>query len=205
MFLEILVHKVERKKKEKKEGIQNCLQLGSRKLTPRPRPRPRLKLGHQNIPTSSFLSRTCPEQHYYTTMSSRTATTARLLQQSHRSSRHILRPIRTQSTLSFPTRRPTSPTAIATPILPSSSRLLPPPRNCQYSISTMNTTTNPIFAENANPEQLSAPLQSLLEKQWTLDDEGMGVAKTYYFKTYTKCLVRSYRSSFVVGWSGICD
>jgi 4a-hydroxytetrahydrobiopterin dehydratase len=42
-----------------------------------------------------------------------------------------------------------------------------------------------------NPEQLSAPLQSLLEeKQWALDEEGMGVAKIYYFKTYTKCLVR---------------
>lgn len=56
----------------------------------------------------------------------------------------------------------------------------------------MNTPTNPVFAENVNPEQLLAPLQSLLEeKQWNLDEEGMGVAKTYYFKTYTKCLVRS--------------
>jgi hypothetical protein len=167
-------------------------------------PRPRPKLGHQNIPTSSFLSRTCPEQHYYTTMSARTATTARLLQKSYGPSRCILRPVRVQSNLSFST-CPTSPTAIATPILPSSSRL-PPSRNRHYSIPTMNTTTKPIFAENANPEQLSAPLQSLLEEeQWTLDDEGMGVAKTYYFKTYTKCLVRSYHSSLVVGWSGICD
>lgn len=68
----------------------------------------------------------------------------------------------------------------------------------------MNTTTKPIFAENANPEQLSAPLQSLLEeKQWTLDEEGMGVAKTYYFKTYTKCLVRSCPSFLYFVGSGL--
>lgn len=72
-------------------------------------------------------------------------------------------------------------------------------------MATTNTPTKPIFAEDMNPEQLSAPLQSLLEeKQWTLDEEGMGVAKTYYFKTYTKCLVRFCRSFLVfLGRSGL--
>ncbi|EED14080.1 MFS monocarboxylate transporter, putative [Talaromyces stipitatus ATCC 10500] len=55
--------------------------------------------------------------------------------------------------------------------------------------SSISTPKTPIFAESENPEQLSAPLQSLLdEKQWTLGEGRMMIAKTYYFKTYTKCL-----------------
>lgn len=46
------------------------------------------------------------------------------------------------------------------------------------------------FAEHANSEELSNSLRVLLaEKEWVLDDEGTGVSKTYWFKTYTKCLV----------------
>jgi hypothetical protein len=53
-------------------------------------------------------------------------------------------------------------------------------------------SADPVFADFANREQLSALLQPLIEqKRWTLDEDRAGVAKTYYFKTYTKCLVRS--------------
>ncbi|KAE8547993.1 hypothetical protein TMatcc_009826 [Talaromyces marneffei ATCC 18224] len=121
-------------------------------------------------------------------MSSRTATTARLLQQSHRSSVRILRPVRTRSSSSFSTCCPAWSGPLAMTTQPPST--LPPSQNRHYSsLPTSDTPTKPIFAEDVNPEQLSAPLQSLLEeKQWNLDEEGMGVAKMYYFKTYTKCL-----------------
>lgn len=129
-------------------------------------------------------------RHNTTTMSARTATTARLLHQSHHVSRRLFRPVRNSSFFSSPTcssmwSRPAA-TAIASP----SSRLSSS-RNRHYSaMSTINKSTRPIFTEGVNSEQLSAPLQSLLEEeQWDLDEEGMGVVKTYYFKTYTKCLV----------------
>jgi hypothetical protein len=37
--------------------------------------------------------------------------------------------------------------------------------------------------------QLMAESNALLEGGWTLGEQ-MGVGKTYFFKTYTKCLVR---------------
>lgn len=135
-------------------------------------------------------------------MSSRTATTARLLQQSHRSSVRILRPVRTRSSSSFSTCCPAWSGPLAMTTQPPST--LPPSQNRHYSsLPTSDTPTKPIFAEDVNPEQLSAPLQSLLEeKQWNLDEEGMGVAKMYYFKTYTKCLVRSLSFLALLGRIG---
>ncbi|OKL63021.1 hypothetical protein UA08_02047 [Talaromyces atroroseus] len=50
-------------------------------------------------------------------------------------------------------------------------------------------SAEPVFPDSVNCERLSALLRSLIEqKQWTLDEDRAGVAKTYYFKTYTKCL-----------------
>ncbi|KAH8688855.1 putative MFS monocarboxylate transporter [Talaromyces proteolyticus] len=50
-------------------------------------------------------------------------------------------------------------------------------------------STSPLFAPGVDPAQNTAPLQSLLEQSlWSLDADRMGVTKTYYFKTYTKCL-----------------
>lgn len=49
----------------------------------------------------------------------------------------------------------------------------------------------PIFAEGVDREQALPRTQALLDQgQWKLDEERMGLLKTYYFKTYTKCLVR---------------
>lgn len=161
-------------------GIRHCPQLGLALLMT-----PELKLRPPKHPNFIILS----SRNTTTTMSARTTTTVRLLHQSNRPDCRIRRPIRYRSSSSFSAFRPTW----SAPILPLSSRL-PSSLNRHYSsVPTLDTPRQPIFAENVNPEELSVPLQSLLdEKQWSLDDEGKGVAKTYHFKTYTKCLVRSY-------------
>lgn len=50
----------------------------------------------------------------------------------------------------------------------------------------------PIFSEGANEELLMAEMQALSNSDWILDEEQMGITKTYYFKTYTKALVSLY-------------
>lgn len=48
---------------------------------------------------------------------------------------------------------------------------------------------DPQFAEGTNPEQARQGLQSLQEQGWVLDEDGQGVKKTYYFKSYFKAVV----------------
>lgn len=50
----------------------------------------------------------------------------------------------------------------------------------------------PHFSIEADKEQLTGELNALLEKKWVLDEERMGIKKTFYFKTYTKCLVSAF-------------
>jgi 4a-hydroxytetrahydrobiopterin dehydratase len=47
----------------------------------------------------------------------------------------------------------------------------------------------PKFSDGADQSELKAETEALLEGGWTLDEAQMGVSKTYYFKTYSKCLV----------------
>jgi hypothetical protein len=48
----------------------------------------------------------------------------------------------------------------------------------------------PVVAEGSNQEPLLAQTRALIDQEsWALDEDRMGVIKTYYFKTYTKCLV----------------
>ncbi|KAL1995399.1 hypothetical protein VTN49DRAFT_1586 [Thermomyces lanuginosus] len=50
-------------------------------------------------------------------------------------------------------------------------------------------TMEPVFAEGVDREQALPRINALLDQgQWKLDEERMGLLKTYYFKTYTKCL-----------------
>lgn len=49
--------------------------------------------------------------------------------------------------------------------------------------------SEPQFAEGIDAEQVRPLVDALLEKGWKLDDDGMGVLKTYYFKTYFKAVV----------------
>ncbi|KAL4893136.1 transcriptional coactivator/pterin dehydratase [Aspergillus ambiguus] len=49
-------------------------------------------------------------------------------------------------------------------------------------------TTQPQFAEGADADQLRADLNRLTERGWTLDDEGLGIKKTFYYKSYFKAV-----------------
>ncbi|KKZ58441.1 hypothetical protein EMCG_00931 [[Emmonsia] crescens] len=53
----------------------------------------------------------------------------------------------------------------------------------------LNSAIQPKYA-SATPDetkQLVTETNSLLNSNWSLDEEQMGVKKTFYFKTYTKC------------------
>lgn len=47
----------------------------------------------------------------------------------------------------------------------------------------------PRFAEGEDPQQLGSDTAALQQQGWTLDTEGMGVTKTFYFKSYFKAVV----------------
>jgi hypothetical protein len=52
-----------------------------------------------------------------------------------------------------------------------------------------NSVMGPKFSEGADKSQLMRESNALLEGGWTLDEEQIGVKKTYFFETYSKCLV----------------
>lgn len=47
----------------------------------------------------------------------------------------------------------------------------------------------PKITEGRDESKVMAEANALFDCGWILDDEEMGVKKTYYFKTYTKALV----------------
>ena len=49
----------------------------------------------------------------------------------------------------------------------------------------------PKVSEGQDTRKVIAETNVLLGKGWALDDEEMGIKRTFYFKTYTKALVRS--------------
>ena len=49
---------------------------------------------------------------------------------------------------------------------------------------------DPQFSEGTDPEQARQGLQALQEQGWALDEDGQGVKKTYYFRSYFKAVVR---------------
>lgn len=49
----------------------------------------------------------------------------------------------------------------------------------------------PRFAEGEDPQQLGSDTVALQQQGWTLDTDGMGVTKTFYFKSYFKAAVSS--------------
>lgn len=48
----------------------------------------------------------------------------------------------------------------------------------------------PIIAEGEDRDMLTTSLSALLESGWQLDENNVGVRKTYHLKTYTKVMVR---------------
>lgn len=54
----------------------------------------------------------------------------------------------------------------------------------------------PKLSEGQDEIRVTAEAKALLENGWRLDDEEVGVKKTYHFKTYTKALVLSVSGAF---------
>lgn len=57
-------------------------------------------------------------------------------------------------------------------------------------LSTISTM-EPKISEGQDESKLITEMRALAENGWILDDQDMGIKKTYYFKTYTKALVTS--------------
>ncbi|KAG5298481.1 pterin-4-alpha-carbinolamine dehydratase [Histoplasma ohiense] len=70
-------------------------------------------------------------------------------------------------------------------------RTNPVSRQRYFSMASpnLNSAVQPKYASTLPDEtkQLAAETNSLLDSNWSLDEEQMGLQKTYYFKTYTKC------------------
>jgi hypothetical protein len=48
------------------------------------------------------------------------------------------------------------------------------------------------FSSGEDSARLADETKALVEaSQWSVDGDGVGVEKTFYFSNYTKCLVRS--------------
>jgi hypothetical protein len=45
------------------------------------------------------------------------------------------------------------------------------------------------FSAGADEGQVMAETESLIGHKWKLDKDRMGIEKTFYFRTYTKCQV----------------
>ena len=54
----------------------------------------------------------------------------------------------------------------------------------------------PKLSEGQEESRVMAEAKALLENGWILDDEEVGVKKTYHFKTYTKALVFGVSGAF---------
>jgi 4a-hydroxytetrahydrobiopterin dehydratase len=48
------------------------------------------------------------------------------------------------------------------------------------------------FAEGEDPQQLGPDTEMLQHQGWALDADGMGVTKTFHFKSYFKAVVCAY-------------
>jgi pterin-4a-carbinolamine dehydratase len=51
--------------------------------------------------------------------------------------------------------------------------------------------SNFTFAEGEDTQQLTRDAESLLQQGWARDGDGMGVTKTFHFKSYFKAVVSS--------------
>lgn len=52
------------------------------------------------------------------------------------------------------------------------------------------------FADGEDAQQLARDANALLQQGWAQDGDGMGVTKTFHFKSYFKAVVGSYFSFF---------
>lgn len=56
------------------------------------------------------------------------------------------------------------------------------------------------FAKGEDMQQLACEAEALVQRGWTRDGDGMGVAKTFHFKSYFKAIV-----SFLIIWASTSE
>ena len=62
-----------------------------------------------------------------------------------------------------------------------------------HSPFTRRMATNAFkFAEGEDTQQLARDAETLLAQGWARDGDGMGVTKTFYFKSYFKAVVSCF-------------
>ncbi|KAE8144180.1 transcriptional coactivator/pterin dehydratase [Aspergillus avenaceus] len=57
-----------------------------------------------------------------------------------------------------------------------------------FSHGSLKMASEPQFAEGVDTTQLEKDLNAIQQQGWALDDDGTGVQKTYFFKTYFKAV-----------------
>ncbi|KAL4968506.1 4a-hydroxytetrahydrobiopterin dehydratase [Aspergillus stella-maris] len=63
------------------------------------------------------------------------------------------------------------------------------PRHTSVSARKASTmASEPRFAEGLNPDELRPSLNELLGQGWGLDEDNIGIKKTFYFKSYFKAV-----------------
>lgn len=67
------------------------------------------------------------------------------------------------------------------------------------------TTIQPRFAEGADTSDTRAGLDAIIQRGWALDEEGMGIKKTFYFKSYFKAVVGLYRGGDIRDSDGMLN
>ncbi|KAE8376423.1 transcriptional coactivator/pterin dehydratase [Aspergillus bertholletiae] len=109
--------------------------------------------------------------------------------QLHRSVRQHHRSFLTPSA-SITTSSPPPPLHSASPSLLRTSSSSPASLQAHrtFSHSSAMMAAAPEFARGMDKSQLQPELDSLVEQGWALDEDGLGVKKTYYFKTYFKAV-----------------
>jgi len=78
----------------------------------------------------------------------------------------------------------------------------------QSNISIMQPNIpimQPKVSEGQDKSKVFTETNALLEGGWILDDEEMGVKRTFYFKTYTKALVRGVIRAFTAPADALQD
>lgn len=74
------------------------------------------------------------------------------------------------------------------------------PHTASHQLRMASNSPAPRFAEGEDPQKLGSDTAALQQQGWALDHDGMGVTKTFHFKSYFKAVV----SVFVLGPCARC-
>ncbi|KAJ5305409.1 uncharacterized protein N7443_005069 [Penicillium atrosanguineum] len=83
--------------------------------------------------------------------------------------------------------------ALQRPVFAPAPRLL----SVASQLRMASNAPTPRFAEGEDSQQLGSDTAALQQQGWALDTDGMGVTKTFHFKSYFKAVVSSLVESAI--------